>query len=151
MHKLPDGDAYYRWALYAEQVSDESDLYENDPPGRLGYLQAQQFRACRLVVDTGLHAKRWTRDQAIRFLVENTGRGQDAITSEVDRYCVAPGQACSYNMGHNEILRARELAKTSLGGKFDPASFNDAVVRNGGVPLTVLATAMEQFFRDAKR
>jgi uncharacterized protein (DUF885 family) len=139
------------WALYAEQVCEEAGLYENDPLGRLGYLQAQQFRACRLVVDTGLHAKRWTRDQAIRFLVENTGRGQDAMTSEVDRYCVAPGQACSYKMGHNEILRARELARTALGERFDLASFNDAVVMAGGVPLTVLATVMEQFARNASR
>jgi uncharacterized protein (DUF885 family) len=133
------------WALYAEQLMDENGLYENDPLSRLGYLQAQQFRACRLVVDTGLHALRWTRAQAIQFLYENTGRGLNSMTSEIDRYCVSPGQACGYKVGHNEILRLRETTKAALGGKFDLADFNDEVVRTGGVPLTVLATAMGDY------
>ena len=102
------------WALYAEQLVDEFGLYANDPFSQIGYLQAQQFRACRLVVDTGMHAMKWTRDQAIRFLVENTGRGQQAMTSEIDRYTVSPGQACGYKMGHNEILRQRERARAVL-------------------------------------
>lgn len=133
------------WALYAEQLCDEQGLYANDPLGRLGYLQAQQFRACRLVVDTGLHAKRWTREQAITFLVENTGRSEAAMTSEVDRYSVSPGQACGYKMGHNEIVRLRDKARGALGGRFDLAGFNDALVQTGGVPLTVLETAVDQW------
>jgi uncharacterized protein (DUF885 family) len=139
------------WALYSEQLCDEQGLYKDDPFSQLGYLQAQQFRACRLVVDTGLHALKWTREQSIRFLVENTGRGEGAMTSETDRYSVSPGQACGYKMGHNEILRLREKAKTALGGKFDLAGFNDAVVKTGGVPLTVLGTAVDQFIAGASR
>lgn len=138
------------WALYAEQLMDEAGLYANDPFGQVGYLQAQQFRACRLVVDTGLHAMKWTRDQAIDFLVNETGKGRDAMTSEVDRYSVSPGQACGYKMGHNEIVKQRERAKAALGGKFDLAAFDDAVVKTGGVPLTVLATAIDQYIAGAK-
>jgi uncharacterized protein (DUF885 family) len=138
------------WALYAEQLMDEAGLYETDPFGRIGYLQAQQFRACRLVVDTGLHAMKWPRDQAIDFLVAETGKGRNAMTSEVDRYCVSPGQACGYKMGHNEILRQRDRAKTALGDRFDLAAFDDAVVKTGGVPLTVLSTAIDQFVAGAK-
>lgn len=138
------------WALYSEQLCDEAGLYATDPLGQLGYLQAQQFRACRLVVDTGLHAMRWTREQTIKFLVENTGRGENAMRSETDRYSVSPGQACGYKVGHNEILSLREKAKAALGPKFDLAGFNDAVVKTGGVPLTVLATAVDQFVGRAK-
>jgi uncharacterized protein (DUF885 family) len=133
------------WALYAEQLCDELGLYATDPFGQLGYLQAQQFRACRLVVDTGLHAKRWTRDQAIQYLVENTGRGLGSMTSEVDRYSVSPGQACGYKIGHSEILRLREKAKIALGAKFNLADFNDRVVATGGVPLTVLGNVVDNY------
>lgn len=139
------------WALYAEQLMDEAGLYANDPFGQVGYLQAQQFRACRLVVDTGIHAMKWTREQAIDFLVNETGKGRDAMTSEVDRYSVSPGQACGYKMGHNEIVKQRQRAKTALGAKFDLAAFDDAVVRTGGVPLTVLATAIDQYIAGAKK
>ena len=138
------------WALYSEQLCDEAGLYKDDPFGQIGYLQAQQFRACRLVVDTGIHAMKWTREQAIRFLVENTGRGENAMTSEIDRYSVSPGQACGYKMGHNELLRQRDRAKAALGNRFDLAGFNDAVVKTGGVPLTVLATAIDQYIAGAK-
>ncbi|MYM86364.1 DUF885 family protein [Rugamonas sp. FT82W] len=138
------------WALYAEQLVDEFGLYANDPFSEIGYLQAQQFRACRLVVDTGIHAMKWTRQQAIRFLVENTGRGLQAMTSEIDRYCVSPGQACGYKMGHNEILRQRERAKAALGGKFDLAAFNDALVQSCGVPLTVLPTVVDRYIGGAR-
>jgi uncharacterized protein (DUF885 family) len=133
------------WALYSEQLVDEQGLYKDDPLSQLGYLQAQQFRACRLVVDTGLHALKWTREQSINFLVENTGRGVGAMTSETDRYSVSPGQACGYKVGHNELIRLRDKAKGAMGAKFDLAAFNDAVVKTGGVPLTVLATAIDGF------
>jgi uncharacterized protein (DUF885 family) len=139
------------WALYAEQLCDELGLYAADPFSQLGYLQAQQFRACRLVVDTGLHAMKWTRQQAIGFLVDNTGRGVNSMTSEIDRYTVSPGQACGYKMGHNEILRLRERAKAALGAQFDLASFNDALVKSAGVPLTVLATVVDQFIAGSRK
>ncbi len=146
MFQLMGFNAYIEgWALYAEQSVDELGFYANDPFGQVGYLQAQQFRACRLVVDTGLHALKWPRGKAIRFLVEETGRGRDAMTSETDRYCASPGQACGYKTGHNEMLRQRSRAQTALGARFDLAGFNDAVVRTGGVPLAVLGTAIDQY------
>jgi uncharacterized protein (DUF885 family) len=138
------------WALYAEQLMDEFGLYEQDPFSRLGYLQAQKFRACRLVVDTGLHAMKWTRKQAIDFLAENTGRTQISCTSEIDRYTVSPGQACGYKTGHNEILRNRERARAALGKRFDLASFNDAILASGGVPLAVLPTVIDQYIVAAR-
>jgi uncharacterized protein (DUF885 family) len=125
-------------------------LYADDPFSQIGYLQAQQFRACRLVVDTGLHAMRWTREQAVMFLVEQTGKGVDAMTSETDRYCVAPGQACGYKTGHNEILRLRNAARTALGDKFDLAAFNDSLLRTGGVPLSVLPAAVDAYVTGAR-
>ncbi|KAF0179115.1 MAG: DUF885 family protein [Hyphomonadaceae bacterium] len=133
------------WALYAEQLADEFGLYGEDPFGRLGYLQAQRFRAARLVVDTGLHHKRWTREKAIQTLVEMTGRAEGAARSEIDRYCASPGQACGYKVGHTEIVRLREMARTALGSRFDLRDFDDAVVRTGGVPLTVLETAIKGY------
>jgi uncharacterized protein (DUF885 family) len=132
------------WALYAEQLMDEFGLYKDDPFGRIGYLQAQQFRACRLVVDTGLHSKQWTREQSIAFLVQETGKGRNAMTSETDRYCVSPGQACGYKVGHNQIVALRDKAKATLGAKFDPAKFNDAVVQTGGVPLSLLSGVVDR-------
>ncbi len=139
------------WALYAEQLVDEHGLYDADPFGRIGYLQAQQFRACRLVADTGLHAMGWTREQAVAFLTEQTGKGTQAMTSETDRYCASPGQACGYKMGHNEILRQRARAQAALGASFDLAAFDDAVVETGGVPLPVLQTAIDRYVTRAKR
>ena len=132
------------WALYAEQLMDEFGLYKDDPFGRIGYLQAQQFRACRLVVDTGLHSKGWTRDQSIDFLVAETGKGKNAMTSETDRYCVSPGQACGYKVGHNQIVALRDKAKVALGAKFDPAKFNDALVQTGGVPLSLVEGVVDR-------
>jgi uncharacterized protein (DUF885 family) len=133
------------WALYAEQLVDELGLYANDPFGQIGYLQGQQFRACRLVADTGLHSLRWSREQTIDFLMTETGRGRGAMTSETDRYCAWPGQACGYKTGHNEILRLRAGAKAKLGAKFDLAAFDDALIRTGGVPLSVLPAAVDSY------
>jgi uncharacterized protein (DUF885 family) len=138
------------WALYAEQLVDEFGLYADDPFSRLGYLQAQKFRACRLVVDTGLHALKWERRRAIDFLSANTGRALASVTSEIDRYSVSPGQACGYKMGHNEILRNRERARTALGPKFDLAAFDDALLACGGVPMAVLPTVVDQYMARAK-
>ena len=133
------------WALYAEQLVDESGLYDQDPWSRFGYLQAQQFRACRLVVDTGIHAMGWSRERAIDFLCTQTGNNRLGMTSEIDRYCASPGQACGYKTGHNEILRQRERARAALGGKFDLAGYNDAVITSGGVPLDLLTGVVDRY------
>ncbi len=133
------------WALYAEQLASELGVYDNDPVGRLGYLQSIAFRACRLVVDTGLHAKRWTRQQAIEWFARTNGSGLDEVTSEVDRYCAWPGQACGYKVGHSEINRVRKKAQQALGNKFDFRKFNDAVVKGGDVPMVVLARNIDAF------
>jgi uncharacterized protein (DUF885 family) len=135
------------WALYAEQLADELGVYKDDPVGRLGYLQSIAFRACRLVVDTGLHSKRWTRQQAIEWFATTNGSGLEEVTSEVDRYCAWPGQACGYKVGHSEINRLRAKAKAGLGGQFDLRSFDDAVVKGGDVPMVVLARNIDAFIK----
>ncbi len=137
------------WALYAEQLADELGAFENDAVGRLGYLQSIAFRACRLVVDTGLHAKRWTREQGVQFFVEVNGSNPLEVASEVDRYCSWPGQACGYKVGHSEINRQREKARTTLGSAFVDKAFNDTVVLGGNVPLDVLASNVDHYVRAA--
>ena len=139
------------WGLYAEQLADELGAYENDRVGRLGYLQSIAFRACRLVVDTGIHAKRWTREQGVRFFVDVNGSNPEEVASEVDRYCSWPGQACGYKVGHSEINRQRDRAKSALGTKFDLKAFNDTVVRGGNVPLDVLAKNVDEYLQAAPR
>jgi uncharacterized protein (DUF885 family) len=135
------------WALYAEQLADELGVYEDDPVGRLGYLQSIAFRACRLVVDTGLHVKRWTREQAIQWFATTNGSGEEEVRSEVDRYCVWPGQACGYKVGHSEINRLRAQAQEALGPKFDYRRFNDALVTGGSMPMVVLARKIDAHIR----
>ncbi|WP_292972500.1 DUF885 domain-containing protein [Novosphingobium sp.] len=138
------------WALYAETLGDELGAYEGDPVGRLGYLQSIAFRACRLVVDTGLHAKRWTREQAIKWFAETNGSGLSEVTPEVDRYCSWPGQACGYKMGHSEILAQRARARAELGAKYDLRDFDDAVVGGGNVPLDVLGDNVSRYIAETK-
>src|SRR5688572_30211658 len=138
------------WALYAQQLAAELGAYEDDPVGRLGYLQAIAFQACRLVVDTGIHAKRWTREQGVRFFVDVNGSNELEVASEVDRYCSWPGQACGYKVGHSELNRQREKAGTALGQRFDLKAFDDAVVLGGNVPLDVLAKNVDEYIRGAK-
>jgi uncharacterized protein (DUF885 family) len=133
------------WALYAEQLADELGVYEDDPIGRLGYLQSLAFRACRLVVDTGLHAKRWTRSHAIQWFASTNGSTVEEVQGEVDRYCAWPGQACGYKVGHSEIVRLREKAKAALGARFDFKTFNDALVLGGPVPLTLLESVIDRY------
>ncbi len=133
------------WALYAEQMTDEIGMYADDPFGQLGYLAAQKKRAGRLVVDTGLHAKRWSREKAVDWFQECTGDARSAVISEVDRYCGTPAQACGYKVGHTELLRLRAKMKTALGAKFTLQDYNDLVVKTGSVPLTVLAGAVDQY------
>jgi uncharacterized protein (DUF885 family) len=133
------------WALYGEQLADELGVYEGDPVGRLGYLQSIAFRACRLVVDTGLHAKRWTREQAVDWFATTNGSGREEVASEVDRYCSWPGQACGYKIGHSEINRLREKAQAALGSRYDLRDYDDAVVKAGNVPLTVLEQVIDGY------
>jgi len=133
------------WALYAEQLGDELGAYEGDPLGRLGYLQSIAFRACRLVVDTGLHAKRWTREHAVDWFATTNGSPRGDVESEVDRYCAWPGQACGYKVGHSEINRLRDHARQALGPRFDFRTFNDALLTGGNVPLVVLGRIIDTY------
>ncbi len=126
------------WGLYAEQLADELGAYEGNRLGRLGYLQSATFRASRLVCDTGLHAKRWTREQAIRSMMEATGDQESSVTTEIERYCVNPGQACAYMIGRQAINRIRQQATTTLGSRFDLKAFHDTMLANGAAPLSVL-------------
>ena len=133
------------WALYAETLGDELGAYDGDPVGQLGYLQSIAFRACRMVVDTGLHAKRWSRAHAIQWFSETNGSGLAEVTPEVDRYCAWPGQACGYKMGHSEILAQRARAELALGTQYDLRDFDDAVVTGGNVPLDVLGENVARY------
>lgn len=133
------------WALYAQQIADELGVYDDFPVGRLGYLQSLAFRACRLVVDTGLHAKRWTREEANQWFVTNNGSNPEEVRGEIDRYCAWPGQALGYKVGHSAINRLRVKAKSELGDKFDFRRFNDAVVLGGSVPMTVLERIIDDY------
>jgi uncharacterized protein (DUF885 family) len=130
------------WGLYAEQLADEIGAYENDPFGQIGYLQSLMFRAARLVVDSGLHHKRWSREQGIRYMVDTLGDQESSVATEVERYCVWPGQASSYKVGHTTWVKLREDAKRRLGDRFDIKGFHDAGLNLGGVPLTVLERTM---------
>jgi len=129
------------WALYAERLAAEAGWYEDDPEGLLGQLAAALFRARRLVVDTGLHAKRWTREQAIAY-----GIGP----SEVERYVVFPGQACSYMLGQLKIVELRERARASLGERYSPKAFHQAVLGTGTVPLELLEREVDAYIARAK-
>ncbi len=130
------------WGLYAEQLADEMGVYEDDAWGKIGYLQSLMFRAARLVVDSGLHHKRWSREQGIRYMVETLGDQESAVATEVERYSVWPGQASSYKVGHTEWVRLREASKAALGDRFDIKAFHDTGMNTGGVPLTVLEKVM---------
>ena len=150
LRRISSATAYAEgWALYAEQLADEMSLYENDPIGRIGYLRWQLWRAARLVVDTGIHAEGWSREQAITYLQETTGDTLGTITSEVERYVVWPGQACSYEIGRLEFERLREKARRALGPKFELKKFHDIVLLNGDVPLPVLDTLVDQWIATA--
>ena len=126
------------WGLYAERLAAESGWYDNDLEGQLGQLEGALFRARRLVVDTGLHAKRWTRQQAIDYGIE---------ASEIDRYVVNPGQACAYMIGQLKIVELRDKAQKALGGRFSPKAFHDAVLMAGTVPLPILEGQVDAYIR----
>ncbi len=138
------------WALYAEQLAEEMGLYDTDPWGRIGYLHDALLRAARIVMDTGLHSQGWTREQAVRYFVENQGDPDTAAISEVERYCVWPGQACSYMVGKLEWLRLRAKAKAALGARYDIRAFHDAGLLSGPTPLKVLDTVIDGYIARAK-
>ena len=126
------------WALYAEQLADEIGMYDDDPVGRCGYLVAQLFRANRCVVDTGLHHYRWSREKAVQYFVDAQGDTEGDAAREIERYCVNPGQAASYKLGHSVFVDIREKAKAKQGARFDLKQYHAAVLRYGRVPLDVL-------------
>jgi uncharacterized protein (DUF885 family) len=132
------------WALYAEQLAWEAG-YEKDPLDDLGRLQAELFRSVRLVVDTGLHAKRWTREQAIDYMMATTGMSEGDVVVEIERYLVLPAQALAYKVGMMKILELRSRAKNALGSKFDLREFHDEVLRNGAMPLGVLERVVDDY------
>jgi uncharacterized protein (DUF885 family) len=138
------------WALYAEQVAAEMGMYENDPLGDLGRLQSELFRAARLVVDSGLHAKQWTREQAIDYMVDVTGDTRASVTREIERYAVWPGQACSYKLGMIRINKLRDKARAELGDKFDIREFHDEILLTGSMPLPVLERKINQWIAAKK-
>lgn len=148
LRKIAFFNAYLEgWALYAEQLADELGGYAS-PVERAGYLQSFLFRAARLVVDTGIHTKRWTHDQATKYMVETVGFAPGRSQREVERYCVSPGQACSYKIGHAAWLRAREKAKAIAGDRFDLKHFHD-VLEAGAMPLSMLERIVEERARAA--
>jgi len=137
------------WALYAEQLAWEAG-YQQEPLDNLGRLRDEMFRAVRLVVDTGIHAKKWTREQAIDYMMANTGMPEAEVVTEIERYFVMPGQALSYKVGMLKILELRERAKKTLGPKFNLREFHDEVLKNGSLPLTVLERVIDAWIA-AKR
>jgi uncharacterized protein (DUF885 family) len=126
------------WALYSEQIAYELGMYENDPFGNLGRLQDELFRAVRLVVDTGLHHKKWNRDKAIAYMMDVTGTPESSCRAEIERYMAWPGQALGYKLGMLNILKLRTQAEVDLGDKFDLAEFHDVILTGGAVPMAVL-------------
>lgn len=137
------------WALYAEQLGMELGAYDDHPAWKLGYLQDAAYRAVRLVVDTGMHAKQWSRTRARDFFQLKVGKPEGEAANEIDRYCSWPGQACGYMVGKLEMLRQREKARNALGANFDLRTYNMAVVEGGNAPLDVLAKNVDRYIAGA--
>lgn len=137
------------WALYTEQLAWEMGFQEQ-PLDNLGRLQAEMFRAVRLVVDTGLHHKRWTREQAIAYMIEHTGMGDDDVTAEIERYLVNPGQALAYKIGMLKILELRQKAKDALGPQFDLKRFHNEVLTHGALPMHLLERVIDRWIAQVK-
>jgi uncharacterized protein (DUF885 family) len=137
------------WALYAERLAWEAG-FEKDPLDNLGRLQAEMFRSVRLVVDSGMHAKHWTREQAIAYMLEKTGMPEGDVTAEIERYLVWPGQALAYKVGMMKILELRERAKSALGAKFDIRAFHDQVLTGGSLPLSILEQKIDAWIAQEK-
>ncbi len=148
LRRIAPYNAYVEgWALYSEKVASELGLYENDPFSDLGRLQAELFRAVRLVVDTGMHHIRWTREQAITYMSEITGTAESDVVAEIERYITWPGQALGYKLGMLKILSLRDHAKTALGNKFELSAFHDVLLLGGAVPMAVLERNIEQLIK----
>lgn len=146
LHRTLFMNAYIEgWGLYAEQLADEMGMYREFTIGRLGLLQSFLYRAVRIVVDTGMHWKGWSREQAIEYMLGKVGLARAAVESEIDRYCVWPGQACGYKVGHLELLRLREKARGQLGAGFDLRGFHEVVLEGGAMPLEVLEHVVEDW------
>jgi uncharacterized protein (DUF885 family) len=139
------------WALYSEWLAHDAHWYDGDSFGELGRLQAELFRAVRLVVDTGIHAKRWTRERAIDYMQEKTGMRRGEVTAEIERYIVNPGQACAYKIGMIKIQELRRHAEAALGTKFDVREFHDAVLRDGALPLSLLEQQIDAYIESRKQ
>jgi uncharacterized protein (DUF885 family) len=151
IRKITGFNAYVEgWALYSEQLAVEIGMYKDDPWGHLGQLHDAIFRGVRLVVDSGMHAMNWSREKAIKYYTDSIGDPEASATTEVERYCVWPGQACSYMVGKVTFLRLRDKAKKALGPRFDLRDFHDAVLLSGAVPLTVLENVVDNYIA-AKR
>ncbi len=133
------------WALYAERLAREIGMYRDDPYGELGALDSELFRAVRLVVDTGIHYKRWTRAQAIEYMEAHSASAHESVVSEVERYIVMPAQACAYKIGMLKILELRETARQALGPRFDLRRFHDVILGNGSVPLAILERLVNDY------
>ena len=153
LRKLSPFTAYTEgWALYAERLAaTDMGMYDDNPLGDLGRLQAEMFRAVRLVVDTGLHHKRWSREQAIAYMQEKTGNTEDEVTREIERYCVWPGQATAYKTGQLAILRMRATAEAALGTDFDLRDFNEMILENGAMPLGILESVVNDWVAKKKQ
>ena len=152
LRKVSPFSAYAEgWALYSERIaSTDMHLYDKDPLGDLGRLQAEMFRAVRLVVDTGMHAKHWSREQAIAYMVEKTGNTEAEVTREIERYVVWPGQATAYKTGQLAILRMRAKAEADLGDKFDLKQFHELVLGSGAMPLGILEETVDEWIAETK-
>ena len=138
------------WALYAEKLAREIGFYKDDPYGELGCLDSELFRSVRLVVDTGIHHKKWTREQAIEYMEAHTASAHESIVSEIERYIVMPGQACAYKIGEIKIVELRDRARKALGDKFDLRQFHDVVLKNGSMPLNLLERVVEAYITSAQ-
>jgi uncharacterized protein (DUF885 family) len=138
------------WALYAERVAWEMGL-QDDPYDNIGRLQAELFRAVRLVVDTGIHAKRWSREQAIDYMLRNTGMAESDVIAEIERYFVMPGQALAYKVGMTKILELRALAQEELGERFDIRAFHNVLLTNGALPLNILEELVRDYIRESRQ
>jgi uncharacterized protein (DUF885 family) len=150
IRKVSSYSAYSEgWALYAEQVAVEMGMYKDDPLGEIGELHDVMWRGIRLVVDSGMHAMKWSREKAVRYFADNAGDPDSAVITEVERYCVWPGQACSYMLGKLEFIKQRERAKKAMGPRFDIRKFHDAMLLDGAVPLSLMAGLTDRYIASA--
>jgi uncharacterized protein (DUF885 family) len=151
LHRTVAMNAYNEgWALYAEQLADEIGMYRDFPLGRLGMMQSFLYRAVRIVVDTGMHWQGWSRERAMSYMSETIGLAPGAVENEIDRYCVWPGQACGYKIGHLEFVRLRASAQARLGARFNIRDFHDTVLEGGAMPLEVLVRVIDDWVATRK-